>query len=190
MTAFLLFFVNLVASLVYLVKRNPKVDALAMVSAEVGVVFCTVVLVTGRSGRGRCGHLVDLGRAPDLDAGIVADLPRYLLLRRFSDSAQAPVLAPCSLSLALSISPWSTFPSGSSARSIAAGNRWRRSIDPRMWRVLLINWMAFLCFALLMVGRAIDSRPCAGKWRKLRRWNPYWMMTEDRLLRLETRKSR
>ena len=46
-TAFLLFFVNLVASVVYLVKRNPKVDAWAVVSAEVGVVFCTVVLVTG-----------------------------------------------------------------------------------------------------------------------------------------------
>src|SRR5690348_4404971 len=46
-TTFLLFAINFVASVVYLVRRNPKADILAVVSAEVGVVFCTVVLVTG-----------------------------------------------------------------------------------------------------------------------------------------------
>ena len=46
-TAFLLFSVNLVASVIYLISRSAKADALAVVSAEVGVVFCTVVLVTG-----------------------------------------------------------------------------------------------------------------------------------------------
>src|SRR3954471_8825126 len=46
-TAFLLFFVNLVASVIYLLRRSSKADIIALVSAEVGVVFCTVVLVTG-----------------------------------------------------------------------------------------------------------------------------------------------
>src|SRR5690349_10555819 len=46
-TAFLLFLINFVASLVYLIKRNTKADIVALVSAEVGVVFCSVVLVTG-----------------------------------------------------------------------------------------------------------------------------------------------
>src|SRR5581483_5116538 len=46
-TAFLLFFINFGASVVYLFKRNAKADMVALVSAEVGVVFCTVVLVTG-----------------------------------------------------------------------------------------------------------------------------------------------
>src|SRR5208282_3169344 len=43
-TAFVLFFVNFVASVTYLARRNPKADAVAVVSAEVGVVFCTMVL--------------------------------------------------------------------------------------------------------------------------------------------------
>src|SRR5438128_5174727 len=46
-TAFLLFFINFGASVAYLIRRNPKADAIAVVTAEVGVVFCTVVLVTG-----------------------------------------------------------------------------------------------------------------------------------------------
>ena len=46
-TAFLLFLINFVASIVYLIRRNPAADMIALVSAEVGVVFCTVVLVTG-----------------------------------------------------------------------------------------------------------------------------------------------
>src|SRR5437899_11835405 len=46
-TAFLLFLINFVASVVYLIRCDSKSDIIALVSAEVGVVFCTVVLVTG-----------------------------------------------------------------------------------------------------------------------------------------------
>ncbi|MGB9195521.1 MAG: cytochrome c biogenesis protein, partial [Terriglobales bacterium] len=46
-TAFLLFFINLGASVYYLIKRCQTADILALVTAEVGVVFCTIVLVTG-----------------------------------------------------------------------------------------------------------------------------------------------
>lgn len=46
-TAFLLFTINFVASVVYLIRRSAPADAVAVVTAEVGVVFCTVVLVTG-----------------------------------------------------------------------------------------------------------------------------------------------
>src|SRR5437763_11422286 len=46
-TAFLLFLINFVASVVFLIRRDSGSDVLALVSAEVGVVFCTVVLVTG-----------------------------------------------------------------------------------------------------------------------------------------------
>ena len=46
-TAFVLFLMNFVSSIIYLARRNIKADILALVSAEVGVVFCTVVIVTG-----------------------------------------------------------------------------------------------------------------------------------------------
>ncbi|HEV3206721.1 MAG TPA: cytochrome C assembly protein, partial [Terriglobales bacterium] len=38
-TAFTLFLINFVASILYLVRRNPEADIVALVSAEVGVVF-------------------------------------------------------------------------------------------------------------------------------------------------------
>src|SRR5947208_14431192 len=46
-TAFILFTINFVASVIYLIRRSVKADIVALVSAELGVVFCTVVLVTG-----------------------------------------------------------------------------------------------------------------------------------------------
>jgi heme exporter protein C len=45
--ALLAFAVVFVASIVYLLKENPRWDALAHASAEVGMIFATLVLVTG-----------------------------------------------------------------------------------------------------------------------------------------------
>ena len=45
--SFLAFFVVFVASILYLAKRNQKWDRLAHASAEVGVVFVTLALLTG-----------------------------------------------------------------------------------------------------------------------------------------------
>jgi heme exporter protein C len=45
--AFLAFFVVFVGSVLFLLKRDPKWDALARSSAEIGVVFTTLVLLTG-----------------------------------------------------------------------------------------------------------------------------------------------
>jgi heme exporter protein C len=46
-TSFVAFFIVLVASIAYLRTRNPKWDWLAVSSAEVGLAFITVMLVTG-----------------------------------------------------------------------------------------------------------------------------------------------
>src|SRR6476661_3229587 len=93
-TAFILFFINFVASVWYLIKRNTAADIVALVAAEVGVVFCTVVLVTG-----------PLWARPvwgiwwTWDARLTSTLllwliyVSYLLLRRYSTSGQTPLLA-------------------------------------------------------------------------------------------------
>ncbi|MBI3404091.1 MAG: cytochrome c biogenesis protein CcsA [Acidobacteria bacterium] len=46
-TAFVAFFIVFVASIAYLAKRTVKWDALALSAAEVGLVFCSVMLITG-----------------------------------------------------------------------------------------------------------------------------------------------
>ena len=74
-TAFILFFVNFGASVYYLIKRCAVADMVALVCAEVGVVFCTVDADYGADlGASGVGHLVDMGLASDFDAGHVADL--------------------------------------------------------------------------------------------------------------------
>src|SRR5207247_7684633 len=93
-TAFLLFSINFIASVTYLIRRNPSADAIALVSAEVGVVFCTVVLITGplwaRPVWGIWWTWDDR-----LTSTLVLWLiyVSYLLLRRFSHAGTVPVLA-------------------------------------------------------------------------------------------------
>ena len=79
--AFLFFAICLAGSIGYLTFRRNRPewaqisDAWALAGAEVGVVFCTVVLITGpHLGTPRLGHLVDMGRTPDHYAGPVAHL--------------------------------------------------------------------------------------------------------------------
>lgn len=45
--AFSAFFITFLASIVYLYKKDQKWDVIAYCSAEVGVLFCTIVLITG-----------------------------------------------------------------------------------------------------------------------------------------------
>jgi heme exporter protein C len=151
-TAFLLFLVNLVASVTYLVRRNPKADALAVVCAEVGVVFCTIVLVTGPIWARPVWGIWwtwDVRLTTTLVLWLI--YVSYLVLRRFSDSAQTPVLAAVlAIFGALDVplvyfSIW-FFRTQHPQPVIGGGG----SLDPRMWYVLRINWLAFSCFAFLV----------------------------------------
>src|SRR5438045_3915428 len=153
-TAFLLFAVNFVASIVYLARRSARADALAVTTAEVGVVFCTVVLVTG-----------PLWARPvwgiwwTWDARLTSTLllwliyVSYLLLRRFSTSGQTPVLAAV---LAIFGSVDVVF--------VYMSIRWFRTqhpqpvmgpggggLDPRMGYALLANFIAFAAYGSLLV---------------------------------------
>src|SRR2546428_3960876 len=151
-TAFLLFFVNLVTSVAYLVKRNPKVDALAMVSAEVGVVFCTVVLVTGPIWARPVWGIWwtwDVRLTSTLVLWLI--YVSYLILRRFSSSGQTPLMAAVlaifgALDVPLVYFSIRFFRTQHPQPVIGGGG----SIDPRMLQVALINWAGFLCFAWLV----------------------------------------
>src|SRR6476646_9081728 len=215
-TAFLLFFINFLASVQYLVRRNPStdkvanwilitvavvtciasvvialvpslkeampkdvepsaigttgviiaaayfvirkffsveaVDALAVTTAEVGVVFCTVVLVTGPLWARPVWGIWwtwDVRLTSTLVLWLI--YVSYLILRRFSTSGQTPILAAAlavfgALDVPLVYFSIWIFRTQHPQPVIGGGG----SIDPRMLHVLLINWLAFLCFAALV----------------------------------------
>ncbi len=151
-TAFLLFLINFVASVTYLIRRNAKADILALTAAEVGVVFCTVVLVTGPIwARPVWGIWWTWDLRLTLTLVLWLIYVSYLMLRRFSTSGQTPVLAAVlAIFGALDVplvyfSIW-FFRTQHPSPVIGGGG----SLDPRMAHVLLINWAAFLCLALLL----------------------------------------
>jgi len=151
-TAFLLFTINFVASVIYLIRRSPVADAVAVVTAEVGLVFCTVVLVTGPIWARPVWGIWwtwDVRLTSTLVLWLI--YVSYLMLRRFSTSGQTPLLAAVlAVFGALDVpivyfSIW-FFRTQHPQPVIGGGG----SIDSRMMHALLINWLAFLCFAFLV----------------------------------------
>jgi len=155
MTSFLCLFANFIASIVYLARRNLKADAFAVATAEVGVVFCTVVLVTG-----------PLWARPvwgiwwTWDARLTTTLVlwliyvSYLILRRYSTGQATPTLAAVLAIFGfidvpicyMSIRWWRT----QHPQPVIAGGQ-GSGLDPRMWTAVLWNWVAFMAFAALLV---------------------------------------
>lgn len=212
-TAFLLFFINFVASVRYLVKSKPsteaaakwiaiaigvvgfvapflppvrklipagmepsavattivlipvfyflvgkwfpgdRLDVLAVTSAEVGVVFCTIVLVTGplwaRPVWGIWWAPGDIRLTSTLVLWLI--YVSYLVLRRFSNSAQTQMLAAAlavfgALDVPLVyLSIW-FFRTQHPQPVIGGGG----VMDPRMLHVLLFSWLAFLSYGFLV----------------------------------------
>src|SRR6201993_3894955 len=151
-TAFLLFTINFVASVLYLIRRSSVADAIAVVTAEVGVVFCTVVLVTGPLWARPVWGIWwtwDVRLTSTLVLWLI--YVSYLMLRRFSTSGQTPLLAAVlavfgALDVPLVYFSIWYFRTQHPQPVIGGGG----SIDPRMLHVLLINWLAFSCFAALI----------------------------------------
>jgi len=152
-TAFLLFLINFVASVVFLIRRDTKADILALVTAEVGVVFCTVVLVTGpiwaRPVWGIWWAPTDIRLNSTLVLWLI--YVSYLVLRRFSTSSKtASLAAALAVFGALDVplvyfSIW-FFRTQHPSPVIGGGGY----LYPAMARALLINWAAFLCLAWLV----------------------------------------
>jgi heme exporter protein C len=150
--AFTLFFVNFLASIFYLWKRSAKADALAATTAEVGVVFCSVVLITGpiwaRYAWGTWWSPWDMRLNTTLMLWLL--YVSYLMMRRSSTAGSTSVLA-----AALAVFSFLDVP------IVYMANRWFRThhpapmigtpnLDPRMQHILFINMLAFLCFSVLI----------------------------------------
>src|SRR5271170_749007 len=93
-TAFILFFINFGASIYYLIKRCAVADIVALVCAEVGVVFLTVNLVTGPIWARPVWGIWwtwDWRLTSTLVVWLI--YVSYLFLRRFSSGGQTPTLA-------------------------------------------------------------------------------------------------
>ena len=92
--AIICFVLNFASSVWYLSSRREGADLLALVTAEVGLIFCTVILIMGSVGT----HL-QLGVWWNWNASLGASLVAwflyvsYLVLRRYAIGGQAPVLA-------------------------------------------------------------------------------------------------
>jgi heme exporter protein C len=133
--------------------RGQDVDVLAVTCAEVGVVFCTIVLITGpiwaRPVWGIWWAPGDIRLTSTLVLWLI--YVSYLVLRRFSDSAQTQKLAAVlavfgALDVPLVYFSIWFFRTQHPQPVIGGGG----SMDPRMLHVLLLNWMAFLCFGFLV----------------------------------------
>jgi len=151
-TAGVLFFVNFLASIAYLVWRNTKADALAVAAAEVGVVFCTIVLVTGPIwARPVWGIWWTWDLRLTLTLVLWLIYVSYLLLRRFSTSGQTPVIAAVlaifgTLDIPLVYFSIWFFRTQHPQPVIGGGG----SIDPRMLHAFFVNLIAFTCFGALI----------------------------------------
>jgi heme exporter protein C len=153
--AFVWFFINFIASIVYLAKRNLRADALAVASAEVGVVFCTTVLIQG-----------PLWARPvwgiwwTWDARLTSTLVlwliyiSYLVLRRFSAGGQTPVLAAALAIFGFVDVPFvylanRLFRTQHPQPVIAGGEN--SGLAPSMWPPVLWNMLAFAMFGATLI---------------------------------------
>ena len=130
-----------------------SLDVLAVTTAEVGVVFCTIVLITGpiwaRPVWGIWWAPGDIRLTSTLVLWLI--YVSYLILRRFSDSAQTQKLAAAlavfgALDVPLVYFSIWFFRTQHPQPVIGGGG----SMDPRMLHVLMISWTAFLFFAFLV----------------------------------------
>src|SRR3974390_2751222 len=151
----LCFAVNFLASVVYLWKRSLNADALAAASAEVGVVFCTIVLITG-----------PIWARPvwgiwwTWDARLTTTLVlwliyvSYLVLRRFATGGQSQGLAGalggfCFLDVPIVYMSirWSR----RHHPSPVMGGGENSGLDPAMLRAFFWNLLAFTCVGIVLM---------------------------------------
>ncbi|MBO0912542.1 MAG: cytochrome c biogenesis protein CcsA, partial [Acidobacteria bacterium] len=144
-TGMLMCLINFAASIVFLRNRSQKADIVALVAAELGLVFGTVVLVTGpiwaRPVWGIWWEPADIRLNSTLALWLI--YMSYLMLRRFSTSSKVAVIAAVwAIFGALDVpfvffSIW-FFRTQHPSPVIAQGGH----LDARFWVTVFINWAA------------------------------------------------
>jgi len=156
--AFLAFLVVFIANIAYIVTRRARWDWLAVSAAEVGLVFCTVVLVTG-----------PIWAKPvwgvwwTWDARLTSTFVLWLLYvaylvlrtmlpdseRRATVSAVFGIFAFLDVPLVyFSIRLWRT----QHPQPVIAGGS-GSGLDPRMWQIFLLSWAALLALMALLLAK-------------------------------------
>ena len=155
-SAYLCFFLSFLASIGYLASRQPRWDWMAVSTAEVGLAFDTVVLITGPIWAKPVWGTWWVWDARLTLAFIVELLYiAYLLLRRLSTemdrraliSAVFGIFAFLDVPLAyFSVRWWRTEHPG----PVIAGGP-NNGLDPRMWHIFAFTWLALLALMILMI---------------------------------------
>ena len=153
-TGFVAFSISFIASIAYLRVRRPKWDWLAVSSAEIGVAFMTVVLVTGPMWAKPVWGIWWTWDARLTSTFVLWALyVCYLLLRTLIDDVErrAVVSAVFAIFAAFDIplvyfSIW-FFRTQHPQPVIGDGG----ALDPRMLRVLLLCWAALLAVMVLLM---------------------------------------
>jgi heme exporter protein C len=158
-TSMVAFLVVFIGSVGFLITKNLKWDRVALACAEIGIIFCTAVLITG-----------PIWAKPvwgiwwTWDARLTSTLVMwlmyvsYLLLRDFLDeparratlSAVFGIFAFVDVPIVyFSIRLWRT----QHPQPVLAGGE-DSGLDPQMFQVLMLSWVAFsILFALLVMLR-------------------------------------
>ncbi|HEX8926528.1 MAG TPA: cytochrome c biogenesis protein CcsA [Terriglobales bacterium] len=149
---FTLFMVNFFASIWYLIRRTAGADALAQSAAEVGVVFCSVVLISGPLWAKPIWGIWwtwDVRLTSTLVLWLI--YVSYLILRRYSPdgTVEAAVLAIFGfLDVPLVYMAIRWFRTQHPQPVIGGGRG--SGLDHRMWVAVLWNLAAFLALGILL----------------------------------------
>lgn len=171
-TAFLGFFVALVASLLHLATKNLKHDAVAVAATEVSLAFAVANLITGMFW-GRIIWGIWWTWDPRLTSMLVCVLlyAGYLMLRQAIEDPTARARASAVLSIFafvdvpivfFSIKWWRT---QHPAPVVWAGG----SMDPDMWRMLFLNWVPLLLLWVVLIALRMRQEETRRELDALRR---------------------
>jgi len=172
-TAFLGFFVALISSVIYLVSKNMKYDALAVAVTEVGLAFGAANLVSGMIwGRQIWG--IWWTWDPRLTSMLVCEMlyAGYLMLRRAIDdptqrariSAVLSIFAFVDVPIVFfSIKWWRT----QHPQPVVWGGG---SMDPSYWNMLFLNWIPVILLGVVMVAVRMRQENIHREVEALRRY--------------------